>query len=134
MPIRFKKDEHIAFITIDRPHVLNAVDLELTHEMADTLIGFRAEPGLWVAIITGAGDRSFSTGADLHALGESHRSLTPLQRCHLAETEPGLDGTARNLEVWKPIIAAINGYCLGVDWNWPWHATSTLPPRMLRLG
>ncbi|MBI4671332.1 MAG: enoyl-CoA hydratase/isomerase family protein, partial [Chloroflexi bacterium] len=64
-------------------------------------------------MVTGAGDKAFSAGADLRALGEFYRSLTPLQRRHRAETSPGLGGLTRNLEIWKPIIAAVNGYCFG---------------------
>lgn len=113
MPIRFEKRERIALITIDRPAALNAFDLDLSRELAEAWLVFRDDPELWVAIVTGAGEKSFSAGADLRALGEFYRSLTPLQRRHRAETQPGLGGLTRNLEVWKPIIAAVNGYCFG---------------------
>lgn len=113
MPIRFEKQERIALITIDRPEAHNAFDLELSRELAEAWIAFRDDPELWVAVVTGAGEKAFSAGADLRALGEFYRSLTPLQRRHRAETQPGFTGLTRNLEVWKPIIAAVNGYCFG---------------------
>lgn len=113
MPIRFEKHERVALITIDRPEALNAFDFELSREIADAWSTFRDAPDLWVAIVTGAGEKSFSAGADLRSLAELYRSFTPLQRRHRAETQPGLGGLTRNIEVWKPIIAAVNGYCFG---------------------
>jgi len=112
MPVRFEKREHIALITLDRPEALNAFDIELSREIAETWIAFRDDSELWVAIVTGAGNKSFSTGADLRSLAEFYRSMTPLQRRNRAESQPGLGGITRNLELWKPIIAAVNGYCL----------------------
>lgn len=113
MPIRLEKRERIALVTIDRPEAHNAFDLELSREIADVWIAFRDDPALWIAIVTGAGEKSFSAGADLRALGEFYRALTPLERRQRAETQPGLGGLTRNLDVWKPIIAAVNGYCFG---------------------
>ncbi len=113
MPIRFETQQHIAIITMDRPEVHNAIDFDLSRELIEAWIRFRDDADLWVSIVTGAGDKSFSSGADLRALGEFYRSLTPLQRRHRAETSPGLGGLTRNLEIWKPIIAAVNGYCFG---------------------
>jgi len=112
MPVRFEKREHIALITLDRPEALNSFDIELSREIAEAWIAFRDNPDLWVAIVTGTGNKSFSTGADLRALGEFYRSMTPLQRRNRAESQPGLGGITRNLDLWKPVIAAINGYCL----------------------
>ncbi|CAG0948033.1 E-phenylitaconyl-CoA hydratase [Anaerolineae bacterium] len=113
MPIRFEKRERVALVTIDRPEAHNAFDLELSREIADVWIAFRDDPDLWIAIVTGAGEKSFSAGADLRALSEFYRALTPLERRHRAETQPGFSGLTRNLDVWKPIIAAVNGYCFG---------------------
>ncbi|HBY94219.1 MAG: enoyl-CoA hydratase-related protein [Ardenticatenaceae bacterium] len=113
MPIRFERRERLALITIDRPEALNALDLDLSREMAEAWITYRDDPELWVAIVTGAGEKAFSTGADLKSVAEFYRSLTPVQRRVRAESQPGLGGVTRNLEVWKPIIAAVNGYCFG---------------------
>jgi E-phenylitaconyl-CoA hydratase len=113
MPIRFETQDRIALITIDRPEVHNALDLDHSRELAEAWVRFRDDADLWVAIVTGAGDKAFSAGADLRALGEYYHSLTPLQRRQRAETVPGLGGLTRNLDVWKPIIAAVNGYCFG---------------------
>ncbi len=113
MPIRFETHDRIAIITIDRPEVHNALDLDHSRELAEAWVRFRDDADLWIAIVTGAGDKAFSAGADLRALGEYYRSSTPLQRRQRAETLPGLGGLTRNLDVWKPIIAAVNGHCFG---------------------
>ncbi|OQY85788.1 MAG: hypothetical protein B6D41_14030 [Chloroflexi bacterium UTCFX4] len=113
MPIRFETQQRIVVITIDRPQVHNALDLDASRELGEAWTRFRDDPELWVAIVTGAGDKAFSAGADLRALGEFYRALTPLQRRQRGETQPGVGGLTRNLEVWKPIIAAVNGYCFG---------------------
>ncbi|MCP4417635.1 MAG: hypothetical protein GY805_13515 [Chloroflexi bacterium] len=110
--IIYEKQEHIAIITLNRPQVMNAISMEMSQELIAAWTNFRDDPNLWVAVITGAGEKAFSAGADLKALGEIYRTMTPLQRRTQAETQPGLGGLTRNLAVWKPIIAAVNGYCL----------------------
>lgn len=112
MPIRIEKRQHTALITIERPEADNAFDLQLTREITEAWLAFRDDPELRVAVVTGAGDKAFCAGADLGALREFYRSLTPLERRQRAETQPGLGGLTRNLDVWKPVIAAVNGLCL----------------------
>lgn len=113
MPVQFDTRDRIAVITLDRPEVHNAIDLGLSRELGEAFIRFRDDAGLWIAIVTGAGEKAFSAGADLRALGEYYRSMTPLERRHRSETLPGFAGLTRNLDVWKPIIAAVNGHCFG---------------------
>ena len=113
MPVHFDTRDRIAVITLDRPEVHNAIDLDLSRELAEAFVRFRDDTGLWVAIVTGAGGEAFSAGADLRALGDYYRSMTPFERRHRSETLPGFGGLTRNLDVWKPIIAAVNGYCFG---------------------
>jgi hypothetical protein len=68
--ILYEKDGRIALITIDRPDRLNAIDAQTSHELNTAFTNFRDDPDLWVAILTGAGDRAFSTGNDLVAMAE----------------------------------------------------------------
>lgn len=112
MNIRYEKQEYIAIITLNRPQVMNAINMEMSRELIEAWTDFRDDPDLWVAVVTGAGEKAFSAGADLKALGAFYQAMSPLQRRAQAETQPGLGGLTRNLAVWKPIIAAINGYCL----------------------
>ncbi len=112
MAVRFEIENNVATITIDRAESHNAIDRETNRALADAWIRFRDDPDLRVAILTGAGDRAFCAGADLREVGEFYRSMTSAQRLARAGQEPGLGGLTRNLTVWKPVIAAVNGFCL----------------------
>jgi len=112
MTVIFEKRDKIALITINRPEVRNAIDLETSKKLADAWTEFRDDDSLWVAIITGAGDAAFSSGADLKKIGQFYREMTPSGRRHFSETNPGIGGITRNLDIFKPIIAAVNGHCL----------------------
>jgi enoyl-CoA hydratase/carnithine racemase len=107
MALLFEVRDRIAYITINRPEVLNALDPETYHELSEAWIEVRDNPDIWVAIITGAGEKAFCVGADL-------RKTIPRQpemwEFWLTQREQLLN---RGLEVWKPVIAAVNGYCLG---------------------
>jgi E-phenylitaconyl-CoA hydratase len=107
MSIDFESDDGIALITINRPERLNAMDAEHYAALSDAWIHVRDDPMIRVAVITGAGERSFTTGADI----KSFISVAPeLSEFWLTQRQQLLN---RGLEVWKPVIAAVNGYCLG---------------------
>jgi enoyl-CoA hydratase/carnithine racemase len=65
MTIRYDKDGKIATITIDRPEAMNAMDRDTSRQLAEAFQDFDQDEGLLVAILTGAGDKAFSAGADL---------------------------------------------------------------------
>ena len=97
----------VCTIMINRPERLNAMDAEHYQALSQAWCQVRDDAGIRVAIITGAGEKSFSTGADIKSFltgppGYDEMWLT--QRDQLLN---------RGLEVWKPVIAAVNGYCLG---------------------
>ena len=106
MGLIYEKKGKVAYITINRPEVMNAMDPETYQELSQAWIDVRDDPDVWCAIITGAGDRAFSAGADL-------RKTIPRERekWHFWQTQEE-QILNRGLEVWKPIIAAVNGYCL----------------------
>lgn len=112
MPVTFETKDRIAILTINRPLAMNALDWETLGALNTAWTDFRDNPDLWVAIITGAGVKAFCAGADIKALSKYFSSIPAIERKIRADTEPGLGGITRNLEIWKPIIAAINGYCL----------------------
>lgn len=97
----------IATVTINRPERLNAMDAEHYGLLSQTWIEVRDNPEVRVAIVTGAGDRSFSVGADLKSITSSTNTL---HDAWLPQRDMLLN---RGLEVYKPVIAAVNGYCLG---------------------
>jgi E-phenylitaconyl-CoA hydratase len=101
----------LAIITLNRPEALNALNTSLRRELLDALIQFRDAPDLWVAIITGAGDRAFSAGADLKEMSAGRQAELTGEVAD-AFWEPERPALNRGLPIWKPIIAAINGYCL----------------------
>lgn len=108
MPIRYEKDGQIATITINRPEAMNAMDRDTSRELAEAFQDFDQEEYLRVAILTGAGDKAFSAGADLKKMyGRAEDGN--VREIWDAERQWRL---GQRLQVWKPIIAAINGYCL----------------------
>lgn len=106
MALTYEKKGKIAYITINRPEAMNAMDPETYRALSQAWINVRDDPDVWVAIITGAGDKAFSAGADLKkTIGR------PVEKWHFWQTQEE-QILNRGLEVWKPIIAAVNGFCL----------------------
>ena len=112
MTIRTGMSDGVLLITIDRPEARNALSQKMSLELCKAWREFRDSDALRVAIVTGAGDKAFCAGADLKELAELYAGMTPVERRERGEREPGLGGITRNLEVGKPVIAAINGHCL----------------------
>ena len=96
----------IAYITINRPERLNALHPPANAELRAAFTSFRDDPNVWVAILTGTGDKAFSAGNDLRYTAEHGRRD---RRSEIAS----FGGITSNFECWKPIIAAVNGYALG---------------------
>jgi len=96
-------------VTIDRPEAMNALDAAANAELGRVWRHFNEDPALRVAVLTGAGDKAFSAGADLKTLIPSYREGALGQ----AEVDWHFGGgLARGLEIEKPVIAAVNGHCL----------------------
>ncbi|MDP6814816.1 MAG: enoyl-CoA hydratase-related protein [Alphaproteobacteria bacterium] len=112
MSIRTDRERGVLSVVIDRPEARNALSLAMGRQLCGVWEEFRDDPDLRVAVLSGAGSQSFCAGADLKEVGSYYRSMTPLERRERGEREPGLGGITRNLDPGKPIIAAINGYCL----------------------
>jgi len=106
MKLVYEVKDRVACITINRPEAMNAMDAEVYAELSRAWTDVRDNPDVWVAIVTGAGDKAFTAGADL-------KSFIPRTRAKadfwLTQKNMILN---RGLEVWKPVIAAVNGYCL----------------------
>lgn len=107
MSIDFTLDRHVATITINRPERMNAMDAEHYAGLSLAWERIRDDPEIRVAIITGAGEKSFSVGADLKTFLNRQ---PPLGELMLTQKDQLLN---RGLEVWKPVVAAVNGYCIG---------------------
>lgn len=111
MAVRWEVHGHVVLLTIDRPEALNAIDPETDAVLTEDWHRFRDDESLRVAVLTGAGERAFSAGVDLKRMGELYGP--PERRREKWIRGPGIGGITRNLDVGKPVIAAINGYCLG---------------------
>jgi (E)-benzylidenesuccinyl-CoA hydratase len=105
--VRYERDGHIATITYNRPEALNAVNGELRRDLNAAWEELRTDDEAWVAIVTGEG-RAFCAGADLKdpgsAVGNDEHSFWEV---------PSLTSLESGMEIWKPVIAAVNGYALG---------------------
>src|SRR2546423_6485483 len=106
MSIDVEVTDSIATITINRPERMNAMDAEHYKGLSQAWMRVRDDAAIRVAIITGAGEKSFSAGADLKSFITSPAGLDEMW---LTQRDQLLN---RGLEVWKPVIAAVNGYCL----------------------
>jgi E-phenylitaconyl-CoA hydratase len=94
---------------------LNTFDRAMHIELHDAWVAFRDDPELWVVIVTGAGERGFSAGADVRSWGaaqDTARAHPQGPGRHIWETRYDWD-LQGGLEVWKPTISAVNGYCIG---------------------
>ena len=105
--IIYEKAEGIATITLNRPEALNAFSKELVAEVLQAVEEARADENVRVVILTGAGEKAFSAGADIKAM----IGMTALKARELSLMGEKLCLAFENLE--KPVVAAINGYALG---------------------
>ena len=101
--ILYEKQEHKAVLTMNRPAQLNAVSRLMSRELRDAWLDFRDDPNLWVAILTAAGDRAFSTGADLK---ETLRLRSAGEPAQAALPNIPFGGMTKHIPIWKPMIAA----------------------------
>jgi enoyl-CoA hydratase/carnithine racemase len=106
MTVDYVKEGRIATFTINRPRAFNAVDLETWQAMHEAMVNFRDDPEVWVGIVTGAGEKAFCAGADIN------ETLSYMkEKRHTPWLWPATQ--LWGLEIWKPLVAAINGVALG---------------------
>lgn len=96
----------VALITINRPEAMNAINMDVGTGLSEALARFSADSELWVAVVTGAGDKAFSAGADLKAVAAG--GMTRISEAG----KPGIADLLRRY-IDKPVVAAVNGYALG---------------------
>ncbi len=102
--VRYEKRNRIAYVTINRPDVMNALHPPANEELSRVWDDFAADPDTWVAILTGAGERAFSAGNDLKWTATHGMPRMP---------KGGFGGIVFRDDIWKPMIAAVNGVALG---------------------
>ena len=106
MSVTFETADGIATVTVNRPDKLNAMDWNTYGELTEAFRAIERDPGVRVGVITGAGDRAFSAGADLKTM-------------HATDERPAVEWKPWSADRWdfgatttKPMVAAINGYAL----------------------
>jgi len=102
--IRVDHEGQLTIITLSRPEVMNALHGPAHHELQRAFDEFAADDGQFLCIITGEGERAFCAGSDLKAVSEGDKSNYP---------PSGYAGLAERTDLHKPLIAAVNGVCLG---------------------
>jgi enoyl-CoA hydratase/carnithine racemase len=106
-PVLYESADHVATITYNRPEAMNAINGPMRRALNSAFTRFRDDEDAWVAIVTGAG-RAFCAGADLRdgagATGEFPGSFWE---------KPTMNSFESGWEMYKPVIAAVNGHCLG---------------------
>lgn len=102
--VLLKRDGHVLEVTINRPEQRNALTPPAHDELDEIFDAFFADPDLWVAILTGAGDRAFSAGNDLLWTAAGKPMWMP---------DSGFGGLTSRQTMPKPVIAAVNGYAMG---------------------
>src|SRR5882672_5040278 len=126
--ILFEKKDSIAYITFNRPRVLNALNRKTVEELRDALLDARDDSSVRVVILTGAGEKSFVAGADISELAQrtpvdgKDFSLFGQSVFHLLET------------LGKPSICAINGFALGGGCELALSCTIRLASKTAKLG
>jgi enoyl-CoA hydratase/carnithine racemase len=102
-------DGRLMVVTINRPEVYNALHPMANAELSDVFDEFAASPDLWVAIITGAGDKAFCAGNDL----KYHAELRAKTGTRPQSPPKGFGGLTNRHDLDKPVIAAVNGVAMG---------------------
>lgn len=110
--VSYVKRGHVAYITLNRPRALNALDLRTHAELAAIWGDFEQDDNLWLGVLTGAGERAFSVGQDL-------KELVVRNQAGVAPSSFGSRGAlgwprlTERFSMSKPLIARVNGYALG---------------------
>jgi enoyl-CoA hydratase/carnithine racemase len=106
MAVTYEKEGKLAIFTLNRPEAMNALNVEAVRELHEAMLDFRDDPELWVGIITGVGEKAFCGGADI-------KDTLPFMKKHSYDPWSVPPSIMRGFELWKPLIAAINGLALG---------------------
>jgi E-phenylitaconyl-CoA hydratase len=104
--VGFAVKDHVATITLNRPEKHNAMDQEMYGAISAHLSEIDSNEDIWVGVVTGAGEKAFTAGADLVGM---HGTA---ERAEVGWSSPRATRFDLGLEVQKPLIAAVNGYCL----------------------
>jgi dehydration protein DpgD len=112
MSVLYRKRDHVAHVTLDRPAVLNAMDSRMHEELAAIWDDVEADDGVRVAVLTGAGERAFSVGQDLRERARQDAAGDPPSTFG-SRGQPGWPRLTERFAMSKPVVARVDGYALG---------------------
>jgi dehydration protein DpgD len=112
MSVLYRKRDHVAHVTLDRPAVLNAMDSRMHEELAAIWDDVEADDGVRVAVLTGAGERAFSVGQDLRERARRDAAGDPPSTFG-SRGQPGWPRLTERFAMSKPVVARVDGYALG---------------------
>lgn len=110
--IKYEKFDRVRLITIDRPGKMNSLDFDANDRLVDAWREFDADDEAYVAVITGAGDKAFCAGADLKTYTMDFAGRPAPEFRRKFTNGPGIGGITRNMDIYKPTIAAVNGFAI----------------------
>ena len=122
----YEKDGHVATITMNRPERMNAVHPPASEELSQIWDDALADDNVWVVVLTGAGEKAFSAGNDLKYTAEHG---FPKKR-----VKGGFGGLTDRTDIWKPTIAAVNGFALGGGFEMALSCDIIIAAEHARLG
>jgi enoyl-CoA hydratase/carnithine racemase len=124
--ITYEEIDAVAWVTLNRPEVHNAFNVQMQHELKEVWRGLRTNDDVRCAVLTGAGDRAFCAGIDRQETMGDWDSLDDVSGASATGTggastttpwhfdDPGDNIGPKTNDLWKPVIAAVNGYaCAG---------------------
>lgn len=126
--LRFEKKNQIAYVTIDRPKVLNALNSATMRELRDVFSQLKDDHEVRVVVLTGAGEKSFVAGADISELQKNN----PIEAKEYTHRGQAVLDLIENLG--KPVIACINGFALGGGCEIAMACTIRLASENAKLG
>lgn len=126
--ILLDKKSSVAYVTVNRPKVLNALNMETMEELRAAFTDIKNDTTIRVAILTGSGEKAFIAGADIAELSK-HDAITGKEYTHKGQSVLDL---VENLG--KPVIACINGFALGGGCELALACTMRLASQTAKLG
>jgi enoyl-CoA hydratase/carnithine racemase len=121
-----KRANGVAIVTLNRPQVLNALDVPAKERLAEIWQEIADDPAVRVAVLTGAGDKAFCAGSDIKEISRTGRMVSTDT---LLRAIPGV-----GIPLVKPVIAALHGYCIGMGMTLALHCDLRLAAKNTVLG
>jgi enoyl-CoA hydratase len=121
-----KRANGVAIVTLNRPQVLNALDVPAKERLAEIWQEIADDPAVRVAVLTGAGDKAFCAGSDIKEIKRTGRMVSTDT---LLRAIPGV-----GVPLTKPVIAALHGYCIGMGMTLALHCDLRLAAKSTVLG